>query len=223
MRPETLNDLADRCHARFYMPVDFATFKKRLASLADALQTTERLALLALFELDLGLVRGRADPAGLSWVEEPEGEVFLTLPHVNEGVLIDLLALDVKDPARVFYHDGGGPDVLGAPALFDAQAGGYITLFETPLHWLRGWCGCFAPIIDQELDRSMDGPHFPGVCLLDPEAPLLPNLTGIARVTTPDLDFGKSIVDRLMAEISAPSQRPRYPQIIATLPEKETV
>jgi hypothetical protein len=224
--------LASRYQDNF-LKGDIRQYRRRVEKLAGYFGTPFAIANRAVLALRIGLVRAAVRRARRGWSEDPAGEPLLILPVCHGRGCVELVAFDQADPDRFFCH-GRGTAVIGEAALFAARSSGAISLYETPLAWLRAWC---ADCACQEalaahvagpaarslsgFDRSMAAPQFDGVCLLDPAAPLLPEFTGIAKIHCENLAFARALSAKIIAEIQT-APRPKYPAITSQSPERET-
>lgn len=200
--------------------------------LAGHLQTSPRQARRAWGALGLGRINATTEAASSLWVADPAGRSLLTLPICRQRLsdpdvnVFELLALDPGNPASFFIQTNDAA-ALGYFVLHRArsQIEG-ITLYATPLDYLRGWCRYWAEqdqILDEKPagtdtqmgpDRGLYSPHFPGVCLLGYNRPLLPIFRNVGDITIENEAFAHRFSAKIEAEIELEISKRKYPRIL---------
>lgn len=182
--------------------------------------------------LGLGQIKASTEASTNTWFEDTEGRSLLTLPISAGGVwddetpITEILAFDPERPRQV-YKISDVPVVLGRGALARSRSDGSpITLFETPLDYLRAWCRYWSeqdkiyrskPAGDAtcaDRDRGLNSVSFPGVCLVGYEGVLLDLLRNASSITVENEIYAKRISSQLQAEIEAEIQARKYPKIL---------
>lgn len=226
-----MRHLAEQCHSRFFEPaLPISRIQERLARLADLLHCDQRTAIRCAFDLKLGLTRADVIIDRKTWRVSETGDSYLTFPLIHDGQIVNILALDLEE--NVHFELTGRASVIGRMAIDAAEFdGSSVTLFDTPMAWLRGWADYWGPQFMRSGrygvesgagladDRDTNSPHFRGICLLDREMPLLPIVRRIQHIKINDEDYATDFSDRLQSEIRAEEKRRRYP--IITLNRKE--